>query len=356
MRAWGFCIVSKGAIVLDHKKSVFTVFAFILPLSLFAVPENPTNLILTPTSTTVSLHWDDNADNERGYKIYRNGVQIYTTLANVTTYHDSGLAPHTTYIYEVLATDDYLWYQPDVHTSWQWQLTESINQSYDVELYDIDLFDTPVATIQNLHDNGKKVICYFSAGSYEDGREDQDDFPAVTLGNVLDDWGDEKWLDIRANSIRPIMIHRLELAKQKGCDGVEPDNVDGYDNDTGFDLTPDDQLSYNLFLAKEAHERGLSIGLKNDLDQVAALEPFFDFAVNEECHFYNECHLVYPFIYANKPVLNAEYAQAYVDNTNGARDTMCSDSKVEGFKTLVLPLELDDSFRYSCPNLDENAQ
>jgi len=69
--------------------------------------------------------------------------------------------------------------------------------------------------------------------------------------------------------------------KEKGCDGVEPDNVDGYTNDTGFNLTSNDQIQYNKFLANEAHQRGLSIGLKNNLDQIEVLEPFFDFAVNE---------------------------------------------------------------------------
>ena len=68
-----------------------------------------------------------------------------------------------------------------------------------------------------------------------------------------------------------IMQARLDLAVQKRCDGVEPDNVDGYANDTGFDLSSLDQLTYNQWLASEAHTRNLSIGLKNDLDQVPAL-------------------------------------------------------------------------------------
>ena len=42
-------------------------------------------------------------------------------------------------------------------------------------------------------------------------------------------------------------------------------------------------------LADLAHERGLSIGLKNDLDQVADLVDHFDFAINEECCQYEEC-------------------------------------------------------------------
>ena len=43
---------------------------------------------------------------------------------------------------------------------------------------------------------------------------------------------------------------RLDLAAAKGCDAVDPDNVDGYANPTGFDLTGDDQLAFNRWLAE----------------------------------------------------------------------------------------------------------
>jgi hypothetical protein len=233
-------------------------------------------------------------------------------------------------------------------TSWQWQLLGEINNSYDVDLYDIDLFDTNTSTIKKLKDDGKKVICYFSAGSYEDWRDDKDRFKVSSIGKKLDDWEGEKWLDIRDKGVRDIMLYRLDLAKEKGCDGVEPDNVDGYQNDTGFDLSYKDQIDFNKFLALNAKERALSIGLKNDLDQIDDLVVFFDFTVNEQCNKYNECNKLKPFIDANKPVFNAEYDDDYVTNKNGARDKMCKESKKLGLKTLILPLDLDDSFRYSC--------
>jgi hypothetical protein len=49
-----------------------------------------------------------------------------------------------------------------------------------------------------------------------------------------------------------------------------------------------DQIRYNTFLANAAHARGLSVGLKNDLDQVKTLQPLFDWALNEECVRYND--------------------------------------------------------------------
>ncbi len=239
------------------------------------------------------------------------------------------------------------WYRPDINTSWQWQLTGDINTSYIVELYDIDLFDSNITLIQSLQNDGKKVICYFSAGSWEDWRDDANDFPSSVKGSKMDGW-DELWLDISDEALVPIMRARLDLAVQKGCDGVEPDNMDGYTNDTGFALNSDNQLAYNKFIANEARKRRLSVGLKNDLDQIIELEPYYDFSINEQCHAFNECDKMTPFINANKPVLNVEYKQKYINNNHNERDNMCIDTNNLSFKTLLLPLGLDDSFRYSC--------
>lgn len=143
------------------------------------------------------------------------------------------------------------------------------------------------------------------------------------------------------------MLERLDLARSKGCDGVEPDNVDGYDNDSGFPLTGTTQLDYIRFLAAEAHARGLAIGLKSDVDQLDELVNDVDFAVNEQCHEYDECDGYAVFIARGKPVFNAEYADAYV-NHPATRQAMCDDSLALNIRTLVLPLDLDDSFRLSC--------
>jgi hypothetical protein len=240
------------------------------------------------------------------------------------------------------------WYRPRVKTSFNWQLQGRLKTGIDARIYDVDLFDTSKKKIRELHRKGHKVICYFSAGSWEKWRRDADRFPDEVKGRKLDGWEGERWLDIRSPALRPIMRARLNLAKRKGCDGVEPDNVDGYANRTGFSLSAEDQLRYNRFLAREAHRRGLAIGLKNDLDQVEELLPFFDFALNEQCHQYRECDLLDPFIEARKPVYNVEYAKKYVENEDGARDRLCADAKARHFRTLVLPKQLNGKFRISC--------
>ncbi|MDO6498206.1 endo alpha-1,4 polygalactosaminidase [Photobacterium sanguinicancri] len=239
------------------------------------------------------------------------------------------------------------WYRPAPLTTWQWQLSGTVNTSYNVDIYNIDLFDSSTDLIQGLQQSGKKVICYFSAGSYEDWRPDAKEFKESDLGNNLDGWPGERWLDIRSKNVISIMTKRLELAKEKGCDGVELDNMDGYTNSTGINLTNTDQLAYNRAVANTAHQLSLSIGLKNDLDQILELVDYYDFAINESCTEYNECHLLNPFIQNGKAVLNAEYLNKYV-NDEAARNEMCTQSKQMQFSTLVLPLALDDSFRISC--------
>jgi len=239
------------------------------------------------------------------------------------------------------------WFRPVANVSWQWQLLGTVNTTYDVDIYDIDLFDSPQALIKSLQDVGKKVICYFSAGSYENWREDAGSFDGNVRGKPLDEWEGEAWLDIRSKNVHQVMLKRLDLAKQKGCDGVEPDNVDGYTNDTGFPLQAEDQLIYNKFLAEGAHQRGLAVGLKNNIAQVAELVGFFDFSINEQCHEYNECEDLKLFIQANKPVFNIEYAAKYVENKD-LRSDLCDSAAKSGFHTLVMPLNLDDTFRMSC--------
>ena len=240
------------------------------------------------------------------------------------------------------------WYKPGLATTWQWQLSGAINTSYDVDVYDIDLYNAGDA-IATLHKQGKKVICYFSAGSSENWRPDFSKFKAADMGKNLDGWPGEKWLDIRSANVRSIMSARLDLAASKGCDGVEPDNVDGYTNNPGFPLTAAHQLDYNRYLAKQAHARGLSIGLKNDVDQVAALAPDFDYGINEQCFQYSECGVYSAFTKANKPVFNAEYPEEYAALKQAAnRAALCLKAKAAKMHTLFLALDLDDSYRETC--------
>jgi hypothetical protein len=225
-------------------------------------------------------------------------------------------------------------WQPAPGSKWQIQYTGKINTSLGVDVYNLDLFDTSAAVISALRSTGKRVICYFSAGSHENWRPDAGSFPSAVLGRNLDGWAGEKWLDIRKLDILiPIMRARMEQAVQKGCDGVDPDNVDGYSNNTGFALSYNDQLAYNVALAEAAHELGLAIGLKNNLDQIKDLVNYFDFAVNEECFQYGECDTLKPFVDAGKAVFGIEY--------NLANSSFCPQANTLNFDFLKKNLSLD---------------
>ena len=166
-----------------------------------------------------------------------------------------------------------------------------------------------------------------SAGSVEPGRPDTGAFPAAILGQPLDGWPDERWLDIRRlDLLGPILERRLDLCKAKGFDGVEPDNVDAYANESGFPLTGADQLRFNRFLAAAAHARRLSIGLKNDLEQAEALEP-------------DECDLLAPFTRAGKAVFVAEYGLDVA--------SFCPQARAAGLMAMRKRLALD-AWREPC--------
>ncbi|MFQ5420160.1 MAG: endo alpha-1,4 polygalactosaminidase, partial [Anaerolineae bacterium] len=117
------------------------------------------------------------------------------------------------------------------------------------------------------------------------------------------------------------------------------DNVDGYTNDTGFPLTTNDQIAYNTWLSNQAHARGLSIGLKNDLGQIPDLVNIFDWALNEQCFQFDECADLIPFVQAGKAVFGVEYELDAAD--------FCPQANAMNFDFLQKNLDLD-AWRVSC--------
>ncbi|MBM7115506.1 endo alpha-1,4 polygalactosaminidase [Archangium primigenium] len=217
-------------------------------------------------------------------------------------------------------------------STWIWDLENSaLPTTLSAQVYVVDLFGTTSTKIQEYKNAGKKVVCYFSAGTYENWRGDANQFPQDTWCtpgencaksvHILGDWCQsggscEWWLDHRKSAVRTVMAARLQLARDKGCDAVEPDNVDAYSHDSEINctdqacwgITANDQLAYNRWLADTAHAKCLGIALKNDIDQVAQLASSFDFAINEECQRYKECGVYKTsFLAQNKAVFNAEY-------------------------------------------------
>jgi hypothetical protein len=207
------------------------------------------------------------------------------------------------------------------------------------DIFDVDMFDTTAETVDLLHAGGRKAICYVDAGTSEDWRPDAAAIPDAVKGKS-NGWPGEQWLDIRRIDILgPILEARMDLCKAKGFDAIDPDNIDGYTNDTGFPLTYDDQLRFNSWIAAAAHAHGLAVGLKNDLDQISDLVASFDFAVDEQCFQYKECDAVRPFIQAGKPVFEIEYKLE--------TERFCDRANALNFNSLKKNLSLD-AVRAAC--------
>ncbi len=213
-------------------------------------------------------------------------------------------------------------WQPRPTTApWQWQLQGRIDTSVAAGVYEVDGFETPAGTVSKLHRLGRKVICYLDVGAWESYRPDAGAYPRSALGAAYEGYPEERWLDIRQiAALAPILRKRFDLCRRKGFDAIEPDNIAGYENRSGFPLTAADQLRFNRWVAREVHRRGMAVALKNDPGQVRQLLPVFDFAVVEECFAYDECARFSPFVAAGKAVFAAEYESEPASFCPGAID------------------------------------
>ena len=199
---------------------------------------------------------------------------------------------------------------PPQRLTWYWQLTGRVHNTIGAAAYDLDGFDTSAREVASLHALGRHVVCYIDVGTWENWRPDAHAFPRSVLGRP-NGWPGERWLDIRRLSIlEPIMRRRFEMCARKRFDAIEPDNIDGFSNRTGFPLTAREQLRYDEWIAREAHSLGLAVFQKNDPEQAATLEPYFDGVLDEQCNQYQECGAFRPYLAADKPVLNAEYRRS----------------------------------------------
>jgi hypothetical protein len=235
------------------------------------------------------------------------------------------------------------YWQPKAGLTWQWQQSESVGAVLDVSVYDID-WESDAGTVATLHAAGKKVICYVSVGSWEDFRPDAGDFPDAVVGNDYDGWPGEKYLDIRSDTVRALMLTRFEQCRTKGFDAIEPDNMDVFElgADSGFPLTRADGIDYAKWLASAAHERGMGIGQKNTSSLTATLEPLYDWALTESCYSDgNWCGDVLPYVSADKPVFECEYEAASFSDA-------CKAEKDRGYSPILKTMALDATITF-CP-------
>jgi len=254
--------------------------------------------------------------------------------------------------------------------TWQIQITHPpVNTAYDVAVYDIDMFQAAKNTslISTLHSQGKDVICYFSVGTREPWRDENAKSEVAKPGRHSMTKGVSStrlWFDTTEKIVRAGMATRIQRASAIGCDAIDPDNVDTYDNDTGFNSNPvnktkdqDTAVDYLNFLYTQTQKHGIAMGLKNAGDIIDRVLDKVAFQVNENCANFTECGTFQKFIDAKKPVFHIEYPN-YVMNgtalTEGERDRLCSDAAekgtdptskgADGFSTLLKTFDLDEWF------------
>lgn len=264
------------------------------------------------------------------------GEQTSATFTSSSTFIDASGAALTTTPAVSSAT---IW-KPSPADSFQWILSTALDTTSNASVYDVDAFNTTAANVSTLHSLGRHAVCYVNVGAYENFRSDASAFPASVIGSAYAGWPGENWLDIRRiDLLSPIMQARFDMCKSKGFDAVEPDNIEGYANASGFPLTAADQQVYNTWVASLAHERGMSIALKNDSAQVGELQPLYDFALTEDCWQQGWCSQLAPFRTANKAVFNAEYT----DVTTAATftGTYCPQANSAGFYAFLKNRQLD---------------
>ncbi|MVN85434.1 hypothetical protein GO986_01470 [Deinococcus sp. HMF7620] len=245
------------------------------------------------------------------------------------------------------------WSPPPVQATWSYNIggSEALNAGVTPtgRVISLDLYAVTTATMTRLRRAGKYLICYYSAGTAETFRTDAASqrllTPDLLLGEVQrgpdDTWPGERWLDLRgftttasgrAAIIRSVMEARLDLARQKGCHAVEPDNVDAWANVVNQRARPGtpahavsaaDQLAYARWTAAASHARGLAVLLKNNLGQVAALHALYDGAINEDCFdFAGDCEALAPFRDTQKAVYVVAYHPA--DFATAARQRLAA--------------------------------
>jgi hypothetical protein len=198
------------------------------------------------------------------------------------------------------------WHPKPTIAPWQWQLHGRFELTPGASVYDLDGFRYSAADVFAIHAKGARAICYLDLGGWEEDRPDAARFPQAALG--IEARPGVRWLDIgRYRRFAPLIERRIAMCARKGFDAVDPDDLDAYENRTGFRIDARDQLRYNRWVAAAVHADGMAVALENDERQVEELVGSFDFAVDERCFQYEECEFGGAFIDAGKAVFEAEY-------------------------------------------------
>jgi len=160
-------------------------------------------------------------DSDNQYHYYEFDLTQYGLEENVWIAVDSE-GSRSDYLYidniNIVTSDNITPPDPAPQPSWHIQYNPTpVNPAADVEYWNLDLFDVDNSTMADLKFQGVFVMCYFSAGSFEDWRPDAVDFPTEVLGRN-NGWPGERWLNISDPRVLAIMKNRMDFGIEKGCE------------------------------------------------------------------------------------------------------------------------------------------
>jgi hypothetical protein len=233
---------------------------------------------------------------------------------------------------------------PDPGDDYDVQFVTPFNFVRPVDVLELDLFETSADQVEALEARGVRTICYINAGAWENWRPDARDYPPAVIGRNYAGWMGERWVDVRSlEQLKPILRKRIELCRTKGFDGVDFDHVNGYVNATGFPISVKEQITFNRWLAAEARERKLAVGLKNSLELVPELVEHFDYAISESCFSEGRCEALAPFRKAGKAVYVIEYT-----NQRRKMDRFCAEAADLGLQLIFKTKSLNGKLHRRC--------
>ncbi|RUS60557.1 endo alpha-1,4 polygalactosaminidase [Pseudorhodobacter sp. E13] len=231
----------------------------------------------------------------------------------------------------------------EIGESFDVQYTEPYRLDRKVQTLVLDADEFGPETVLGLRAAGTKVMCYVSVGTLETYRADFDAFPAKAIGKGLPDWPEERYIDIRHKAILPLMEQRFQKCKDAGFEGISPDNMDVYANESGFDLSEADAVAYVTALAQMAHGMGLLIGHKNAPDLAGALSAQLDFVITESCWKWDFCDAYQSYTEAGKPIFDIEYTDDFPDF-----DAACLRAREVGISMILKARDLTGETYQSC--------
>ena len=218
---------------------------------------------------------------------------------------------------------------------------------------------------------GGKVICHVGTGAISLMDPDAMKFPGYeasppdrptpvaqnsTIGWSTPAGAGERFVDFRNATAAAVLLKRVKLAKDTGCDGIlayrndasaftEPSNTHWFAMVTSMQET-----EWIVKIAKAGHDQVISVGGRGGhaAPNLGEIVDDYDFLVAERCSEIPNCELARPFIEARHAVFGLDY------NTEqgGAAQTLaqiCPDWINGMIDGVMKSTALDSSVRETCP-------